>query len=131
MKTLVQLGADIHLKDSNQRNILHMIVTRGGNIEEFAETVRQVGINLFVLVFVFHLQICIIFICNKLFLFLKAQGIEKFKQLLDEKNNQGSTPLHCACEGGYIKSLESLLKYGAGINLKNNDKETPLHLAAR
>lgn len=55
MKTLVQLGADIHLKDSNQRNILHMIVTRGGNIEEFAETVRQVGINLFVLVFVFHL----------------------------------------------------------------------------
>lgn len=45
VKTLVQLGADIYLKDSSQRNILHVIVTRGGNIEEFAETVRKVGIS--------------------------------------------------------------------------------------
>lgn len=42
VKTLVQLGANIHLKDSNQQNILHLIVIRGGNIEEFAEKVRKV-----------------------------------------------------------------------------------------
>ncbi len=64
------------------------------------------------------------------FLCLQAQSLEKFKALLDEKNNQGCTPLHCACEGGFIKSLESLLRYGACINLRNNNKETPLHLAA-
>lgn len=43
VKILVQLGANIHLKDANQRNILHLIVTKGGNIEEFAENVRQVS----------------------------------------------------------------------------------------
>jgi hypothetical protein len=37
------LGADILLKDSNNRNVLHLIVMNGGRLEEFAQQVYQVS----------------------------------------------------------------------------------------
>lgn len=43
--SLIRLGADIHLRDVNHRNVLHVVVMNGGRLEEFAEEVNKVGDN--------------------------------------------------------------------------------------
>nr|CAD7261854.1 unnamed protein product [Timema shepardi] len=99
--TLIRLGANIQLKDVNQRNVLHLIIMNGGRLEEFADGV------------------------------VKTQSKMSLLQLLNEKDNMGCSPLHYASREGHIRSLENLIRLGACINLKNNNNESPLHFAAR
>lgn len=40
--SLIRLGADIHVKDSSKRNILHLIVMYGGRLDEFAHEIIMV-----------------------------------------------------------------------------------------
>ncbi|XP_046391330.1 transient receptor potential cation channel subfamily A member 1 [Ischnura elegans] len=99
--TLIELGADIRLRDDNLRNTLHLIVMNGGRLEEFAHRVSQ------------------------------GQTEAGLRQLLNEKDVSGCSPLHYASREGHIRSLENLIRLGACINLKNNNNESPLHFAAR
>ncbi|XP_046389519.1 transient receptor potential cation channel subfamily A member 1-like isoform X2 [Ischnura elegans] len=98
---LISLGADVGLQDSNQRNALHLVVLNGGRLEEFAD----------------HLK--------------KCKSEECLRQLLNEKDETGCTPLHYASRGGHIRSLQNLIQLGASVNLKNNNNESALHFAAR
>lgn len=98
---LIRMGANIHLKDVNSRNVLHLVIMNGGRLEDFAEEVT------------------------------KAQSKNYLLQLLNEKDSAGCSPLHYASREGHIKSLENLIRLGACINLKNNNNESPLHFAAR
>lgn len=41
--TLIRLKANIRLKDSNDRNVLHLVVMNGGRLTEFAEEVCKVS----------------------------------------------------------------------------------------
>lgn len=43
VQTLIRLGANIHLKDVNTRNVLHLVVMNGGRLEEFADQVIKVS----------------------------------------------------------------------------------------
>lgn len=52
------------------------------------------------------------------------------KNLLNESDNFGSTPLHYACRAGMLGTIENMLKMGAVINAKNKEKQSPLHFAA-
>lgn len=99
--TLTRLGANINLKDCNLRNILHLVIMNGGQLEDFAKAVTES-----------HTKMSLI-------------------QLLNEKDNTGCAPLHYASREGHIRSIENLIKLGACINLKNNNNESPLHFAAR
>lgn len=56
---------------------------------------------------------------------------EKLDALSNERDTNGSTPLHYASKIGKIRSTQSLLQIGALVNMKNNEKESPLHFAAR
>ena len=38
----------------------------------------------------------------------------------------GSTPLHYACDGGHVKVVEMLLKHGADAEAKDNVSTAPL-----
>ena len=42
----------------------------------------------------------------------------------------GWTPLHEACNYGYVKLVVLLLKHGAAKNIRGMDGDTPLHDAA-
>lgn len=42
---LIRLGANIHLKDANQRNVLTLVVMNGGRLEDFAEEVIKVRLE--------------------------------------------------------------------------------------
>lgn len=99
--TLIRLGAKISIKDSNSRNVLHLVIINGGRLDEFA---REVS---------------------------KTKHMAQLQQLLNEKDNTGCSALHYASREGHIRSLENLIRLGACINLKNNNNESALHFAAR
>ncbi|MFQ6039423.1 MAG: sigma-70 family RNA polymerase sigma factor [Candidatus Poribacteria bacterium] len=48
---------------------------------------------------------------------------------VDDRNNDGQTPLHAAMESGNLKAAELLIKHGAEINAKDKQGKTPLKLA--
>ncbi|XP_048762327.2 transient receptor potential cation channel subfamily A member 1-like isoform X2 [Ostrea edulis] len=60
-----------------------------------------------------------------------VQSIKHFKNLLNEKDDYGCTPLHYASKEGYLVALDDLIELGATVNPKNKDKQSPLHFAAR
>ena len=49
---------------------------------------------------------------------------------ISNKNKNGNTPLHKACQYGNLSIVTHLIGLGADINSKNRDGYTPLHLAA-
>ncbi|PAA49732.1 hypothetical protein BOX15_Mlig000214g4 [Macrostomum lignano] len=52
-------------------------------------------------------------------------------RVIDEADVNNNTPLHVACENGYLDVVELLLRYKAKYDDKNEDEETPIHLAAK
>lgn len=58
-------------------------------------------------------------------------SLQHFKNLLNEKDDYGCTPLHYASKEGYLVALDDLIELGATVNPKNKDKQSPLHFAAR
>lgn len=62
---------------------------------------------------------------------LKANNQGALEMLLNERDNTGCSPLHYASRGGHIRSLESLIRLGACVNIKNHCGESPLHFGAR
>lgn len=40
--SLIRLGADIQVKDSSKRNVLHLVVMYGGRLDEFAHEITMV-----------------------------------------------------------------------------------------
>jgi ankyrin repeat protein len=53
------------------------------------------------------------------------------RSLLEEKNSQGQTLLHLACQNGHLHIVNFLLGYGVQASTPNQEKEHPIHLAAR
>ena len=55
------------------------------------------------------------------------------RQLINARDKDGSTPLHCATWKGHIAVVSLLLEAGADVNAQNNNDHwgtTPLHAAA-
>jgi ankyrin repeat protein len=49
---------------------------------------------------------------------------------VNETNRTGNTPLHLACQAGYLNIVQYLVQFGqALVNIGKNDGATPLHLA--
>ncbi|RWS08098.1 transient receptor potential cation channel subfamily A member 1-like protein, partial [Dinothrombium tinctorium] len=65
------------------------------------------------------------------FIEMGEEFAQKFKDLLNEKDIFGFTPLHYSSRDGNLTLVRSLLELGAIINAKNNENRSPLHLAAR
>ncbi|XP_050537848.1 transient receptor potential cation channel subfamily A member 1 isoform X2 [Daktulosphaira vitifoliae] len=99
--SLIRLGADVQVKDSSKRNVLHLIVMYGGRLDEFAHEI------------------------------IMENDQKALEMLLNERDNSGCSPLHYASRGGHIRSLESLIRLGACVNIKNHNGESPLHFGAR
>lgn len=56
---------------------------------------------------------------------------QNVKNLLNEKDDLGCTPLHYASKEGYLSAIEDLISLGAMLNPKNNERQSPFHFAAR
>ena len=51
--------------------------------------------------------------------------------MLKACNRFDNSPLHVACERGYLDIALTLMKAGADVDNKNEDERTPMHLAAK
>ncbi|XP_003385934.1 PREDICTED: acyl-CoA-binding domain-containing protein 1-like [Amphimedon queenslandica] len=62
-------------------------------------------------------------------------NVERVKECIangestETKDENGMTPLHWACDRGYIDIVECLIQNGADVQAKDNDEQTPLHYA--
>lgn len=59
--------------------------------------------------------------------------LENNKTLLDARDSDGSTALHCACWKGHLEAVRFLLESGADVRIHNTNDHwgtTPLHAAA-
>ena len=57
--------------------------------------------------------------------------LKGIKNLLNERDDFGCTPLHYASKDGHLVAIDDLIKFGATINPKDNEKKSPLHFAAK
>jgi hypothetical protein len=55
--------------------------------------------------------------------------IEKRDHNINERDNFGNTPLHCACRKKHVSIATYLIEKGADINAQNQHGYTPLHLS--
>ncbi|KAJ5569704.1 amidase signature domain-containing protein [Penicillium hispanicum] len=56
--------------------------------------------------------------------------VHKRGYVVDERGNNGQTPLHAACYWGHLDISAELLQNGANITFQTNDGSTPLHRAS-
>ena len=49
---------------------------------------------------------------------------------INAKDNEGNTPLHCACEKGYSSTIDLLVQRGAKTDMKNNEGLTPADITS-
>lgn len=55
--------------------------------------------------------------------------IESYPELINEKNSEGLTALHYACDRGNLEMVQFLVEEGANVNIQDSYGETPLHVA--
>ncbi|GFO25172.1 transient receptor potential cation channel subfamily a member 1 [Plakobranchus ocellatus] len=96
VQLLIANNADVHVKDTNNRNFLHLAIRFGGKLD-------QIG----------------------------GDFIKDIKNLLNERDDFGCSPLHYASKEGHLLALDDLIRMGAVLNPKNNQKQSPFHFAAR
>ena len=133
---LIRLGADIHIKDVNQRNLLHSIILNGGRLEEFADEINK------------HSECSWseflnekdISGCSPLHYASREGHIRSLENLIrmgaciNLKNNNNESPLHFAARYGRYNTVKQLLDSEKGtfiINESDGEGLTPLHIASQ
>ncbi|WAR23312.1 TRPA1-like protein [Mya arenaria] len=126
VQLLLEAGADISLKDKENRNFLHLAIKNGVPISNFGCAIITVGKQVFISSLFVNLWICKDVLTKK-----NAFLCQGLKNLLNERDDNGCTPLHYASREGHLVAIDDLIRLGAVINAKDNDKKSPLHFAAR
>ena len=97
---MIENDADLHKKDMNDDNLLHLAVLGAGKEENnpapFSNMIRK----------------------------LLEEGLS-----INEEDDEGCTPLHIASEYCNFSIIEVLLKNGASLSKQNDDQDTPLDVA--
>ncbi|XP_050360802.1 transient receptor potential cation channel subfamily A member 1 [Nymphalis io] len=133
---LIRLGADVELKDVNNRNVLHLVVMNGGRLEDFAATCR----NLCETSLMKLLNEKDNTGCSPLHYASRAGHIRSLQNLItlgacvNLKNNNNESPLHFAARYGRYNTVCQLLDSDKGtfvINESDGEGLTPLHIASR
>ncbi|CAK8679344.1 unnamed protein product [Clavelina lepadiformis] len=108
VRTLLRLGANVMVKDKDERNLMHIIVLQKGDICFLAgRGLKEVHA-----------------ICTNLL--TKPDVFE----LMSRPDAYGCTPLHYACQEGNLASLKTLMKLGVSARLKSWKKQSAMHFAS-
>ncbi|XP_056001314.1 uncharacterized protein LOC125653620 isoform X2 [Ostrea edulis] len=108
VKALVKAGADVNLQDRLGNTPL-IVACKGGHVSMVTALVKAGAcINLIAGYYKRHLSM------------VKAETDANLQ------DNEGTTSLIAACQGGHASVVEELLKAGADVNLQGNYRNTPL-----
>lgn len=133
--TLIRLGANVNVKDVNQRNVLHLVIINGGRLEEFAGGIMKSQSSL-----------CDFLNekdntgCSPLHYASREGHIRSLENLIrlgaciNLKNNNNESPLHFAARYGRFNTVKQLLDSEKGtfiINECDGTGRTPLHIASQ
>ncbi|CAH1255376.1 TRPA1 [Branchiostoma lanceolatum] len=127
---LLEEGADLNCTDSEERSPLLLAASRGAWKTVKVLLSRGADANLRDLNSRNFLHLAILG-GGGVATFHGELGTGSLRDLLDEKDEFGCTPLHYASEQGHLKSIELLLQQGASAKVKNNEKQSALHFAAK
>ena len=126
IKTLEDVGVDIHAKDKNGSTIMHLTAAQGNRLDTM-QYLRGKGLN--------------ISAQNKAgetpMHMAAAEGHVKMMQWLKDRGADveavdlyGNTPMHTAARRGHASVIEYLRQAGVDINVRNKiTGSTPLHVA--
>nr|QDR50963.1 Transient receptor potential cation channel A1 [Heliconius melpomene] len=133
---LITLGADVELKDINSRNVLHLVVMNGGDLEDFAATCKHRCDRSLVKLLNEKDNTG----CSPLHYASRKGHIRSLQNLIqlgasiNLKNNNNESPLHFAARFGRYHTVCQLLDSDKGtfiINESDGEGLTPLHIASR
>ncbi|KAG1674515.1 Transient receptor potential cation channel subfamily A member 1 [Nymphon striatum] len=133
---LMQLGAKITVTEINNRNIFHLMILNKGCVNYFkskiiAQVVTIESKESLDLIFDEN-KVIAYQILNENMLLNKIRGTTATVQkLLNDKDNEGCSPIHLATRSGRMKCIECLILQGVDINCKNKEDQSPLHFAAK
>ncbi|XP_045509568.1 transient receptor potential cation channel subfamily A member 1 [Colias croceus] len=133
---LMELGANLELKDINMRNVLHLVVINGGRLEDFAKKCKERSER--------SLEVLLNEKdntgCSPLHYASREGHIRSLENLIklgaciNPKNNNNESPLHFAARYGRFHTVCQLLDSDKGtfiINESDGEGLTPLHIASR
>lgn len=130
------MGANLHLKDVTQRNLLHLIIINGGRLEEFAKEISS-NSNCIWTDFLNEKDHTG---CSPLHYASREGHIRSLENLIqlgaciNLKNNNNESPLHFAARYGRYNTVKQLLDSEKGtfiINECDGEGLTPLHIASQ
>ncbi|KAK6188192.1 hypothetical protein SNE40_004425 [Patella caerulea] len=129
VKFLLEKGADVNAVDSEERTALLLAASKGGwdTVQILLDNSADMSVkdknnrNFLHLAIKFGGQ----------FKDFKCSYFKNLKNLLNEKDDFGCTPLHYASKEGHLMAIDDLLEMGAAINPKNNHRESPFHFASK
>ncbi|KAG1674516.1 Transient receptor potential cation channel subfamily A member 1 [Nymphon striatum] len=134
---LMQLGAKITVTEINNRNIFHLMILNKGCVNYFkskiiAQVVTIESKESLDLIFDEN-KVIAYQILNENMLLNKIRGTQTatVQKLLNDKDNEGCSPIHLATRSGRMKCIECLILQGVDINCKNKEDQSPLHFAAK
>nr|XP_039270319.1 transient receptor potential cation channel subfamily A member 1-like isoform X1 [Styela clava] len=111
VRDLIEMGADIFIKNKCNRSFLHMIVINGGDLKKLqSQKFKNQQFR----------ESCKNILCKS-----------EVQSLLVQPDNAGCTPLHYACQEGNLASLDTLMVLGVSARLKSSGNQSPLHFAAQ
>ena len=124
-----ECGDTISIKGRTSKPFLHQVVYGGGSASVLRGLISNFG----------HDPACVDDDGNTLLHTAAQCGKYEIVQILtgelsgscpiDSRNSQGQTPFHCACIGGHVRVIESLLSHKASVYIRDTKGHTPIKYA--
>lgn len=138
VNTLFRLGARIFDKDNRSRNFLHLIVMNGGEFKDFRQNLLQFQFKGYQLQQLLNEQdnagCTVLHYALQMRFQQLAIDLIDLGALINLKNNNNSTVLHCCAELELCRVIKTVTSSQIGLSIINEQDTngmTPLHFAAK
>ncbi|CAG0881691.1 unnamed protein product [Darwinula stevensoni] len=134
VRLLLRLNVNIIVKDAHSRNILHLIIASGGQLEEITDELQGKPEFLDLLNDPDEDGCTPLHFASREGRARTLAGLLKYGAAINSKNNSSESPLHFAARYGRFNTVRRLLDSEKGpfiINESDGTGQTPLHISSK